>query len=53
MFCRLVIMSSKYVVCISLRNSLSFMFDDFDTINLAPRHIYLRCIMLNIKNGNK
>ncbi len=42
-----------YLVCISLKDSLSFMFDDFDTINLAPRQICLSCIMLNTKNGNK
>jgi hypothetical protein len=47
MFCELVIMSSKFVVCISLK------IDDFDTINLVPRQICLSCIMLNTKNGNK
>ncbi len=46
MFCGLAIMSSKSIVCISL-SSLSFMFDNFDTVNLTPRHICLRCIMLN------
>jgi hypothetical protein len=53
MFCGLVIMSLKFVVCISLRNTFSFMFDDFDIVNLAPRQICLCCIILNIKNGNK
>jgi hypothetical protein len=51
MFCGLIIMSSKSIVSISLKKSLSFMFDDFDTINLVPRQIYLQCIMLNTKNG--
>jgi hypothetical protein len=49
MFGGLVIMSSKSVVCISLRSSFSFLFDDFDTINLAPRHISLHFIKLNKK----
>jgi hypothetical protein len=53
MFCGLVIISSKFVVCISLTISLSFMFDDFDVANLAPKHICLCCIMLNTKNRNK
>ncbi len=53
MFCELVIMSLEFVVCISLKDSLSFMFDDFDTINLAPRQIFLSRNMLNTKNGNK
>jgi hypothetical protein len=46
-------MSSKFEVFILLKSFLSFMFDDFDTINLAPRHICLHYIMLNTKNGNK
>ncbi len=29
------------------------MFDDFDTISFAPRHICICCIMLNTKNGNR
>jgi len=45
-------MSSKSMVCNLLKNIYSFMFDDFDTISFAPRHICLRCIMLNTKNGN-
>jgi hypothetical protein len=53
MFCGLAIMSSKSTICTSLKSSLSFTFDDFDTINLAPKHICLHCIMLNTKNGNK
>ncbi len=53
MFYGLVIISLKFEVYISLRSSLSFMFDDFDTINLAPKHICLCCIMLNTKNRNK
>jgi hypothetical protein len=53
MFCGLIIMSSKSLVSISLKSSLSFMFDDFDTINLIPRQICLHCIMLNTKNGNQ
>jgi len=52
MFCGLAIMSLKSLVYILL-SSLSFMFDDFDTVNLTPRHICLCCIMLNFKNGNK
>ncbi len=47
-FCRPAIMSVKSIVCILL-SCLSFRFDDFDTINLTPRHIYLCCIMLSIK----
>ncbi len=47
MFFGLVIMSSKFVVCISLKSSLSFLFGDFDIFNLIPRHICLHCIMLN------
>ncbi len=46
-------MSSKSIVSISLKSSLSFMFDDFDTINLVPRQICLRRIMLNTINGNQ
>ncbi len=53
MFCGLVIMSSKYAICISSKSSLSFMFDSCDIINLAPKHICLHCIMLNTKTGNK
>ncbi len=44
MFCGLIIMSSKFVVFISLKSYLSFMFDDFDIVNLALRHICLCCI---------
>ncbi len=29
------------------------MFDDFDIISFAPKHICLRDIMLNTMNGNK
>ncbi len=46
-------MSSKSTISISLKSSLSFTFDDFDTINLVPRQICLRCIMLNTKNGSQ
>ncbi len=46
MYCGLAIMSLKSMVCVSL-SSFSFMFDDFDTVHLTPRHICLRCIMLN------
>jgi hypothetical protein len=53
MFNGLVIMLSKSIVCISLRSYLSFMFDDFDIVNLVLRHIFLHYIMLNTKNGNK
>jgi len=49
MFCGLVIMSSKFVVFISLKNYLSFMFDDFDIVNLALRHICLCCINIQLK----
>ncbi len=50
----LVTMSLKFVVCISMKNSLSFMFDDFDIVNLVPRQICVQmCIMLNTKNRNK
>jgi hypothetical protein len=49
MFCGLVIMSSKFVVCISLNNTFSFMLDDFDIVNLALRQICLCCIILNTK----
>jgi hypothetical protein len=52
-FCGLIIMSSKSTDSISLKSSLSFMFDDFDTINLVPRQICLRRIMLNTINGNQ
>jgi len=45
-------MSSKSMVCNSFKKSYSFMFDDFDTVCFAPRHICLHCIMLNTKNGN-
>ncbi len=45
MFCGLVIVSSKSVVFISLGSYLSFMFDDFDIVNLALKHICLRCMM--------
>jgi hypothetical protein len=45
-------MSSKFMVCSLFKRSLSFMFDDFDTVSFAPRHICLQCIMLNTKNGN-
>jgi hypothetical protein len=53
MFYWLVIMSLKFVVCTSLRSYLSFMFDDFDTVNLVSRHVCLHYVMLNTKNGNK
>jgi hypothetical protein len=53
MFYGLVIMSLKSIVCILLKSYLSFMFDDFDIVNLVPKHILLRNIKLNIKNGNK
>jgi hypothetical protein len=33
MFCGLTMISSKFVICISLKSSLSFMFDDFDEHN--------------------
>ncbi len=46
-------LSSKSMVCNLFKKSLSFMFDDFDTVSFAARHIYLHCIMLNTKNGNK
>jgi hypothetical protein len=46
-------MSSISMVCNLFKKSYSFMFDDFDTVSFAPRHICLRCIMLNTKNGNK
>ncbi len=29
------------------------MFDDFDTVSFAPRHICLCYIMLNTMNGNR
>ncbi len=46
-------MSSKSVVCSLFKRSLSFMFDDFDIVSFAPKHICLHCIMLNTKNGNR
>ncbi len=46
-------MSSKFMVCNLFKRSLSFMFDDFDIVSFSPRHICLRCIMLNTKNGNR
>ncbi len=30
-----------------------FMFNDFDFVSFAPRHICLRCTVLNKKNGNR
>jgi hypothetical protein len=44
-------MSSKCVVCNLFKRSLSFMFDDFDIVSFAPKHICLHCIMLNIRMG--
>jgi hypothetical protein len=52
MFYGLVIMSLKSVICTSLKSYLSFIFDDFDTVNLVMKHIFLCYIMLNINNGN-
>jgi hypothetical protein len=49
MFCGCAMMSSKSMVCISLKGSLSFMFEDFDTNNLASKYICLCCIMLHKK----
>jgi hypothetical protein len=37
MFCGLIMISLNFVIYISLKSSFSFMFDDFDAINLAPR----------------
>jgi hypothetical protein len=48
-YCGLTMMSLKSILCILLRTSFSFMFDDLDTVNLTPRHICLCCIMLNTK----
>jgi hypothetical protein len=39
MYYGLKIMPSKSIICIALRSSLSFMFNDFEIVNLAPRHI--------------
>ncbi len=46
-------MSSKYVVCNLFKRFFSFMFDDFDIVSFAPRHICLHYIMLHTKNGNR
>jgi hypothetical protein len=39
MYYGLEIMPSKSVICIALRSPLSFMFNDFEIVNSAPRHI--------------
>ncbi len=46
-------MSSKCVVYSLFKRSLLFMYDDFDIVSFAPKHICLCCIMLNTKNGNR
>jgi hypothetical protein len=53
MFHGFLIISLKSIDCILFKNSLSFMFDDLDMVNLTLRHICLHCITLKTKNGNR
>jgi len=45
--------SLKSIDCNLFKSSISLMFDDLHTVNLASRHICLHRIMLNTKNGNR
>jgi hypothetical protein len=46
-------MSSKSMVYNLFKRYFSFMFDDFDVLSFALKHICLHCIMLNTKIGNR